>query len=234
MTDIEATKVSKWHSQNFWLLLVLAIVLKQIPFVGIPFNWLESYFHEISHGLAAILTGGSIVSIQLFSNGAGLCTTLGGSPFVIAFSGYAGAVLWGVLLYKIADFKSSLSRYLSFAILALLMVSCVLWVRDILTFIICLLLIALFALSVKISYFNLLASVIKLFALMVLLNSLQSPLYLLDGRGIGDGSALANITFIPEIVWILIWLVISGYSLYRLARSNNKIKSKIKTKNISS
>lgn len=230
MSHIEASKISKWHSPNFWVLLVLAIVLKQLPFIGIPFNWLESYFHEISHGLAAIFTGGNIVRIQLFSNGAGLCTTLGGSAFVIAFSGYAGAVLWGVLLYKIADFKSSLSRYLSFCILALLVVTCVLWVRDMLTFIICLLLIALFALSVKISYFNLLASVIKLFALMVLLNSLQSPLHLIDGRGIGDGSALANITFIPEIVWILIWLLISGYSLYRLAISNHKTKTKTKSK----
>ena len=83
-------------------------MLKETPYLGIPFNWLESFFHELSHGLAAIITGGKILQIELFSNGAGLCTTQGGIAFIIAFSGYAGAVGWGVLIYKIAEFKSSI------------------------------------------------------------------------------------------------------------------------------
>ncbi|MDG1733574.1 MAG: M50 family metallopeptidase [Thalassotalea sp.] len=201
---------------NFWLLLILAIALKQIPYVTIPFNWLESYFHEISHGLAAVISGGRIVQIQLFTNGAGLCTTLGGSAFLIAFSGYAGAVAWGVLIYKIADLKSSYSKYFSYFILALLLISCVLWVRDFLTLFICALLIVLFLLSVKISHFQLLPLVLKIIALMVLLNSFQSPLYLIDGRGIGDGSALSEITFIPEFIWIALWTALGAFSIYRL------------------
>ncbi|WP_405054124.1 M50 family metallopeptidase [Thalassotalea nanhaiensis] len=198
--------------------MVVAFVLKETPYIGIPFNWLESYFHELSHGLAALVTGGRILQIELFPNGAGLCTTQGGIAFIIAFSGYAGAVGWGVLIYRIAEFKSSISRYFSLFIVFVLALSCILWVRDLLTLVIILILIATFALSIKISHFNFLPVILKLFAIMVLLNSLSSPLYLLDGRGIGDGSALAEITFIPEIVWILIWSAIGIYSIFRLAK----------------
>ncbi len=84
-----------WKKYHFFILFVAAIIIKQLPLVSIPFNWLESYFHEISHGLAAILTGGKVLRIQLFANGAGLCTTQGGISFVISFAGYAGATLWG-------------------------------------------------------------------------------------------------------------------------------------------
>ena len=59
----------------------------QIPIISIPFKWLDSYFHEISHGIAALVTGGEIIRIQLFTNGAGLCTTRGGSAFFISFFG---------------------------------------------------------------------------------------------------------------------------------------------------
>lgn len=206
--------------------MLLALILKNIPYLGIPFNWLESFFHELSHGLAALLSGGSIIQIQLFPNGAGLCTTQGGIAFLIAFSGYAGAVVWGVLIYKIAQWQTSfktsltnnLSRYFSGFMVLLLALTCLLWVRDLLTLSICMVLLALFAVSMKMARFKFLPALLKLFAIMVLLNSLSSPLYLIDGRGIGDGSALAELTFIPEIIWIIIWSSIGGYGIYLLAK----------------
>jgi hypothetical protein len=64
----------------------------------------------------------------------------------------------------------------------------------------------------------------QLFGLLILLNSLSSPSYLLDGRSIGDGAALASITFIPEIVWVFIWFLlalVALFSLYKNARKQN-------------
>ena len=63
----------------------------------------------------------------------------------------------------------------------------------------------------------------QLFGLLILLNSLSSPSYLLDGRSLGDGAALASMTFIPELVWILIWFllaIIALYSLYKSSKSH--------------
>jgi hypothetical protein len=49
-----------------------------------------------SHGIAAVATGGSIVSIEISPNQGGLCTSRGGLRFVISTAGYLGSLLWGV------------------------------------------------------------------------------------------------------------------------------------------
>ena len=58
--------------------------------------------------------------------------------------------------------------------------------------------------------------------LLILLNSLSSPSYLLDGRNLGDGAALASITYIPEFVWVLIWFSIALLALYSLYKTAKK------------
>ncbi|GAA6173027.1 M50 family metallopeptidase [Colwellia sp. KU-HH00111] len=203
------------------MLLIAAIVIKQLPLVSIPFNWLESYFHEISHGIAAIVTGGTILRIQLFANGAGLCTTQGGMAVVISFSGYAGATLWGWGIYKLASAHQRAAQVFSVFILLLLICSVIFWGRDILTWFILAILAVVFLLTIKLKKINYLQGLMQLFGLLILLNSMSSPTYLLDGRHIGDGAALASVTFVPEIVWVLTWFafaLLALYSLYKTAK----------------
>ena len=151
MPDLQNTnvKVSFLDKYRFWLLLLAAIVIHQLPFVSIPFKWLESYFHEISHGLAALLTGGEIVQIQLFPNGAGLCTTRGGMAFLISFMGYAGATFWGLLIYSLASVHHKMAQLFSALLVMLIICSVVFWVRDLLTLIIVMSLLVLFSLHFK-------------------------------------------------------------------------------------
>ena len=47
--------------------------------------------HELGHGLAAILTGGSFLYFEVFPNGGGLAHTSGGLRFVVIPAGYLGA-----------------------------------------------------------------------------------------------------------------------------------------------
>ena len=65
----QGKSASFWQKYQLYFLLVAAIIIRQIPIVSIPLNWLETYFHEITHGIAALLTGGEIIRIQLFPNG---------------------------------------------------------------------------------------------------------------------------------------------------------------------
>ena len=213
---------SIWKKYHFFLLLIAAIVIKNLPLVSIPFNCLESYFHEISHGIAAILTGGSVVSIQLFASGAGLCTTQGGLSFVISFAGYAGATLWGWGIYKLAGSHQGVAKIFSMLILILLVSSIVFWGKDPLTWFILVILAVLFLLPIKLQKIHYLQRLMQLFGLLILLNSLSSPSYLLDGRHLGDGAALASMTFIPEIVWVVIWFSIALLALYSLYRTAKK------------
>ncbi|MCU7848029.1 MAG: M50 family metallopeptidase [Candidatus Thiodiazotropha sp. (ex Lucinoma kastoroae)] len=45
---------------SFILQVVAALVLSAIPILHYPFGWFQTLFHGLSHGLSAILTGGSI------------------------------------------------------------------------------------------------------------------------------------------------------------------------------
>jgi len=213
---------SFWQKYQFYLLLIAAVFVRQLPIVAIPFNWLESYFHEISHGIAALVTGGNIVKIQLFTNGAGLCTTQGGMALVISFFGYAGATFWGWAIYRVASAHQRAAQVFSATMLLLLACSLIFWARDLLTIIILVILAVMFVLTVKIRQLGILQLLMKFFGLTILLNSLFSPTYLLDGRDLGDGAALASITFIPEFIWVLIWFVLALAALYFLAKSKVK------------
>lgn len=213
---------SFWHKYHFFILLIVAVVIKQLPLVSIPFNWLESYFHEVSHGIAAIVTGGSVLRIQLFANGAGLCTTQGGLGFVISFAGYAGATLWGWGIYKVASAHQRIAQMFSVLVFLLIVSSIVFWGRDLLTWFILVVLAALFLLTIKVNKLHYLQRLMQLFGLLILLNSLSSPSYLLDGRNLGDGAALATMTFIPELVWIFIWFLLALVALYSLYKTAKK------------
>lgn len=213
---------SFWQNYHFFILLFAAIIIKQLPLVSIPFNWLESYFHEISHGIAAIFTGGNVLRIQLFANGAGLCTTQGGLGFVISFAGYAGASLWGWGIFKLASAHQRVAHVFSVLIFILLVSSIIFWGRDVLTWFILAVLAIIFLLTIKLQKIHYLQRLMQLFGLLILLNSLSSPSYLLDGRHLGDGAALASMTFIPEIIWILIWFSIALLALYSLYKTAKK------------
>ena len=215
------TSASFWQKYQLYFLLIAAIIIRQIPIVSIPLNWLESYFHEISHGIAALVTGGEIMRIQLFANGAGLCTTRGGLSFVISFFGYAGATFWGWLLFKLANSHQRTAQVVSGLMIVLLLASLI-FARDLLTIIIISSLAVMFVFTIKMRQLYTLQLLLKFFGLSILLNSLFSPTYLFDGRDLGDGAALASMTMVPELVWVLLWCVLAAAALYSLIKMNKK------------
>lgn len=172
--------------------------------------------------MAALISGGNIISIQLFLNGAGLCTTQGGSRFLISFMGYFGATLWGFVIFSLVQGNKKVTKALSLCILLLLTVSVLLWVRDLLTFFIIAVLFVIFYLKWR-SQRPALAWLLQLTAMIVLLNSILSPLYLLDGKHLGDGASLANLTLLPEIVWVILWSVLGVFALYILSKKGKSL-----------
>jgi hypothetical protein len=76
--------------------------------------------------------------------------------------------------------------------------------------------------TVKMRRLYYLQLLLKFFGLSILLNSLFSPTYLFDGRDLGDGAALASMTMVPELVWVLLWCVLAIAALYSLIKTNKK------------
>ena len=89
--------------QHWQLILIVAgvFLLWNTP-VMIPLKILTVFFHELAHGLAALLTGGSIESISISPQQGGLTTTRGGSLFLITTAGYLGSLLFGVAIFLLA------------------------------------------------------------------------------------------------------------------------------------
>jgi len=92
-----------WLKGHWQLLLLTAIVfaLWQTPIV-LPLKILVVFLHELSHGLAALLTGGQIESLSVNPNQGGLTTTRGGSRFLILTAGYLGSLILGLLVLILA------------------------------------------------------------------------------------------------------------------------------------
>ena len=95
----------------------------------IPLKILIVFFHELSHGLAALLTGGSIESISISSQQGGLTTTRGGSLFLITSAGYLGSLLIGVLLFLVA-LKSKVDRGLMALLGGSMLLVALLYMRE--------------------------------------------------------------------------------------------------------
>lgn len=124
--------------RGHWQLIALTIVvfaLWSTPLV-LPLKLLVIFFHELSHGLAAILTGGSIESISVNFQQGGEAWTRGGSRFLILTAGYLGSLAIGAGLLS-AALKGRADRAVLSGLGVLMLVVLVLYVRDIPAALIC-------------------------------------------------------------------------------------------------
>lgn len=98
------------HAQLFGIVILL-FVIWDTPAVW-PLKMLVVLFHEMAHGLAAVLTGGGLVEIGLSANEGGFAVTRGGSRWVISSAGYLGSLLIGVVLF-VAAVRSHADRWVA-------------------------------------------------------------------------------------------------------------------------
>jgi hypothetical protein len=132
MTSISSYLRGHW--QLFGLTAVI-FALWSTPVV-LPFKLLVVFFHELSHGLAALLTGGEIVSLSVNFQQGGLAITQGGSRFLILSAGYLGSLAIGAGLL-LAALRSQADRAILGAIGVGMLGVLVLYIRDIPTALIC-------------------------------------------------------------------------------------------------
>lgn len=128
MEDNEEKQLSLTGLEIPLILAIGALFFWNSPFL-LPIKLLTVFFHELSHGIAAILTGGQIVKIELNLNQGGVCYFRGGWLLVTASAGYLGSLLWGsgILLLSL---KKGLSRYITGAVGLIFIIVTALWIRT--------------------------------------------------------------------------------------------------------
>jgi hypothetical protein len=190
--------------------LGLLAVLLWDTFVVYPFRLFVVLLHEISHGLAALATGGQIVSIGMSFDEGGVCLTRGGSRFLVLNAGYLGSLLWGALFLVLGVRRRRAPTVIAAVGLFALVVT-LLYVRTWFGFF--------YGLAAGLALVAV-ASRLKPVVSEVLLATLgaMSCLYavwdiasdvLLRTAAESDASALARLTGVPAVLWGVVWTALS-------------------------
>jgi len=184
-----------------------------------PIKLFVVLLHEISHGIAALATGGEILTIEVNERIGGYCQYRGGNRLIVASAGYLGSLVWGGFILIVAS-RTAWSRQLGTGLSALLIVVTLLWIRNSFG--------VFYTVGVAISLFVLcrfLPSVLVRILMQFL--GTASCLYVIvdicedviriyqDGS---DADTLATLTGIPALFWGVLWgliaLVMILYSFY--------------------
>ena len=104
----------------------------------------------------------------------------------------------------------------------LVAVSTILYGRDVITWSILLVLFGLFVSIVKLHETSFVKLSLKFIGVYVLLDAIRAPLQLIDGRHYGDGAKLSDLTMIPEVFWVVLWMVTGIYGVWYLWKSSRK------------
>lgn len=189
------------------LLLGIAALVLWDTVVAYPFRVFVVFLHEISHGLAAVLTGGRIVSIGLSVNEGGVCVTQGGWRFVVLSAGYLGSLLFGALFLLLGGNKRTAPGIIGLIGLFTLGVTLI-YVRSWFGFVYGLAAAAVFifvASKLQPAASEMLLAAVGVMSCLYAVWDIASDA-LFRSIPSSDASALAGLTGIPAVVWGVLWI----------------------------
>ena len=88
------------------LAFLLVLLIWQVPALNgllYPFRYFVTTIHEMSHGLAAEISGGEFREYQVYASGAGVATTAHRAPWLVIPAGYVGTALFGAALLYLTN-----------------------------------------------------------------------------------------------------------------------------------
>ena len=98
-----------------------------------PLKLLIVFFHESSHALMTIATGGQVIELEIDRMQGGHVISAGGNRFITLTAGYLGSLIWGVVIYLLAV-GSKYDKAIMFCLGIIIMVVTTLFVRDLFAF----------------------------------------------------------------------------------------------------
>ncbi len=199
------------------LVLFLVAVYFWDSMLVLPIKYLTVFFHELSHGLAAVFTGGSIVRIELNANQGGVCWTSGGVRFIVISAGYLGSLLWGSLIL-LGAVKTRFDQQITAGLGILLLGVTLVWVRNLEGIIICVL--TGFALLALAAYSNekICDQFLKFLGLtscFYVLIDIKEDLIDRSVRG-SDAYKIGEMLFLPDWLVGIVWLAIAGFVTWKV------------------
>lgn len=217
----------KRHQKLLIAALVAVAVLQVLPFGGLlslPFVYLNTHLHELCHAVVAVLTGGTPLQIQVYSDGSGITPIQGGWMIPVASAGYVGcALIGGAMIFAGRTSKGAHRVFLLTAIA--MSASLLLFVRGdgigIVSgvFWCAVLWISTAKLTGEAAVFG-----AQFMGALQCLNALQSFGALLHlsrvSQEAGDAAIMQQITGVPAVIWASFWTLLAvGILIYSLGRT---------------
>ena len=185
-----------------------------------PIKLFVVLLHEASHGIMAVVTGGSIREISVNPMQGGFCRCPGGNAFLTLSAGYLGSALWGAGFLIVARGATRLVRVVMGAVGVLILALSVFYTRS------------LFAMAFGLVSGGLLLALARFFGtgvnqLVLTVLGMTSCLYtvldiksdVLDRPELrSDARMLAELTGIPTVVWGTLWIALAGAVIWFLIR----------------
>lgn len=212
------------HWVELLLLAIALVVVWQLPWLGwlaYPFRLFGTFVHELSHGLAAIGTGGQFQRFSVSPDLSGLAWSAGGIRVIVSSAGYIGsAIFGGVLIALHARWFSARTLLLGMA--AVFAVLCLLFVRNLYGVATAL------VLTAAMAYAGLKFSepwrdgLLKVLALQLILDGYNSlfTVFALSrtGNAQTDAAAMAQLTWLPATFWAVLWMLVSTVIVFFVLR----------------
>jgi hypothetical protein len=188
--------------------VVGAVLLWWSP-VLLPFRLFVTMVHELSHALAAVLTGGEVQGIVIRLDGSGVTLLRGGSLLIVASAGYVGSSLFGALLLILARVRAR-RRLLLQALAVGLVLATLFFFRDPVGIVGALLFAGAFwalaargpdwAVALMVYWLAVLSGLYAVYDLLVLVG-LSGP----AAVEATDAATLQRVTRVPALFWALLW-----------------------------
>jgi hypothetical protein len=201
----------------FYLLVSASFILVKLPVIGRFIRVTNTMIHESGHAFMALLTSGSVLSIDLFRDTGGTATTQSKNRVSKALVSLAGYVFSSVSAYAVFYLmKFGYYREIIYGLLGIALLNLLLWVRNPYGVV---WLIIFTGLTGSFLYFRL-EQVIVITAVFLsgtlLIESVTSAaavfyLSLTSPAKSGDAKNLKDITFIPALFWGALFF---GQALY--------------------
>lgn len=196
----------------FGLAIVISIVIGLVPYartIIYPFALFATWAHEMGHGIGAIITGNDFVDLELYRSLGGQARTAGAeglSQVIVSALGLVGPALLGAIV-MIAGSRERTAPYVLAALSIVVLLSTLLWVRNMFGFISMLVIGAVLGLAARFVPPTGRIILTQLLAIQLALSAWSTRDYLFiktferDGEKNSDTQNIAEELFLPYWFW---------------------------------
>lgn len=207
-----------WRRRDVLLmigLVIVSLVLGRQPgfeWLFFPFRLFDTFIHELSHGLATIITGGTFLRLVVYPDFSGMAWSSGGVRWFVTSAGYLGSALFGAMLTILSARRIPAHKLLAGLGIAL-GILCLFFVRNTFGIISGLLIAAALGIAGRQLPRRWASGLVLFLSVQMMLNALDSllDLIMVSARttAASDAQIMAQATGIPALLWALLWSLIA-------------------------